>query len=459
MAQSGLLLLALASILTIAGPAGADPVREARKLLYRIDTTPEEDAAIEGEPSLKRYQRAVRLLEEAWTTKAEGDSLRRDLLHAYSLVDQAGRAEGQTEAVLDNARGAGRTLGRTNPFAARLLGDAELFAGDPGAAAVTFLAVSPMSLTTDDQLAFRLGLVKAYTLQAFDDPAALRQGSAEAEGMLVTWPSHPEVRFNAGFLRALGNDDQGAIALWEATPDLLTRPEWEQALFKLLSRKSRGAFSFEVGSGVPLVEMAKLFALFRQAYLDLGRRLAVFPNPSRPTQVLLISAEEYQKQKLSWSRATYAKNQIRIRFDPGATASQFRDTIYHELTHNLVDLKTGGNIPAWLSEGLAMCLDQNPANAGYEKLLSTHLSTQAAIPLADLAGQGPWEKGPQAASLAYAHAFSAVRHLVKYHGYTKVNRLLGHLGAQRPFGEAFEEAIGMRFELFERDWLRDARAN
>lgn len=179
------------------------------------------------------------------------------------------------------------------------------------------------------------------------------------------------------------------------------------------------------------------------------RQLGAFPESRVP--VMLYTDGEFPAHASvpHWAQGLF-DGQIRLAVSWATLHEASLDkTLRHEYTHALVHARTGGNVPTWLSEGLAV------ANEGLGTDHERNLARAAdrLIPLDELHGSFlnlPLTQVP----LAYAESAAAVDYLLSRHGAPKVRALLERLGESRNFDAAFQEAVGVPYADFRAAWMR-----
>jgi hypothetical protein len=120
--------------------------------------------------------------------------------------------------------------------------------------------------------------------------------------------------------------------------------------------------------------------------------------------------------------------------------------VAHEYVHLLVDCKTGGNYPRWLTEGLAQYGEETVAGG-----VQPDLDRPAVVDLT----MKQLEKGfddPVWQDYSYAVAKGLVSHLIGKYGDERINRLLDALGHGQSMDEAFAETYGITVEEFIRSY-------
>ncbi len=133
------------------------------------------------------------------------------------------------------------------------------------------------------------------------------------------------------------------------------------------------------------------------------------------------------------------------------TAFRERGPVAHEYIHLLVDYKTKGNYPRWLTEGLAQY--------GEEKIAGADPFTQKVLPLTvSLEELDKRFDDPAWQDYSYGVAKDLVLYLVDRYGSDAVPRLLDALGRGDSLDKAFREATGSGIGRFLSGYERFARA-
>ncbi len=121
--------------------------------------------------------------------------------------------------------------------------------------------------------------------------------------------------------------------------------------------------------------------------------------------------------------------------------------VAHELTHLMVDYKTGGNYTRWFTEGIAQYEEgkltgyqmEHPNITVPEDMYSLSMMDTDFDSLADQ-------------NLAYFESLQAVRYLVHQYGEKNLKDILTDLGRGRTMGESFRGVLGITMEQFENNF-------
>jgi tetratricopeptide (TPR) repeat protein len=201
--------------------------------------------------------------------------------------------------------------------------------------------------------------------------------------------------------------------------------------------KYEGAERYEVG--------AIVLTILEDACTDIGRELAHYP--SGKIQTILYSNQQFREipGMPGWSGAVFDG---RIRLGIGgvtyATAA-LRMALYHEYTHALVRDITP-RCPAWINEGLAQYFEgrRTPPELRNDKSHKGPILANLEFPFGNLS--------VQQARLAYAISLSAVEYMIDHYGMFRVRNLLQELAASPDTATAIDNALGISYEQFEKDW-------
>lgn len=144
----------------------------------------------------------------------------------------------------------------------------------------------------------------------------------------------------------------------------------------------------------------------------------------------------------------------------GATQHQVDELLLHELTHSVMYQvasdrpnwrRTG--IPVWFREGMASYTSDQGYRWPSLEQLTRYLSDNPKQELLAF----PAEMYQEESAVVYGAAHHAFTFLVKRYGEASVRALLKEMGQGATFTAAFEHAVGLPLESFERDFDRYVR--
>jgi tetratricopeptide (TPR) repeat protein len=199
---------------------------------------------------------------------------------------------------------------------------------------------------------------------------------------------------------------------------------------------------FEAAADEPLAR--QVVERLEAAYSRIGATLGVYPT--RRITAVLYTREQYGgiTRLATWSAAAY-DGRIRVPLgDSLAQPEELDRVLSHELVHALVATVGGRTVPAWVSEGLATVLE--PAGSGE---LETTLARTDARPRLSKLHRSFAGFSARDADIAYASSARAVRRLIEQRGVSALVALLEDLARGAPFARAFQERLGIRYEVFE----------
>jgi hypothetical protein len=249
-------------------------------------------------------------------------------------------------------------------------------------------------------------------------------------------------------------DLQGAIDVYEQAlarapgdQKLAARLEaWrrEAAVHDTLSTKLATHFTilFEGPADQPMA--ARVSEMLESIYWQVGGAIGAYP-PNVLT-VVLYSKEQFRDvtQSPSWAGGLF-DGRIRVPVAGRIDGRELRRVLAHEFTHAVVKSLAPRGVPQWLSEGLAVLMEQagGPARP---------LAADTPVPpLSRL--EGSFEKlSPDEARSAYAASAAATQALLDRGGPMVIYNLLTNLGNGMRFDEAFERAALVPYREFAETW-------
>ncbi len=120
----------------------------------------------------------------------------------------------------------------------------------------------------------------------------------------------------------------------------------------------------------------------------------------------------------------------------------------HELTHLMVDNLTKGNVPRWLTEGLAQ--SEEYRLTGFQ-FAAPEVSRERFYSFREMDGE--FDRLDDQA-LAYRQSLAAVEYLQEVYGEDKIKQILKTLAAGKNMEEALRDTIGVNLQEFESNWQR-----
>lgn len=184
--------------------------------------------------------------------------------------------------------------------------------------------------------------------------------------------------------------------------------------------------------------------LLETAYLRIGDALRFYPT--QQVEVVLYTSQQFRDitRGPAWAGGVYDG---RIRVPVKGALGQIDElerVLAHEYVHALVASLGGRGVPAWVNEGLAVVLEPGGLT-GAERVVASARRRPTLPELHEGFGALPDAQ----AQLAYAESALAARAMLDARGPSAVVMLLRDLGAGAPFGTAFHQRIGLRYEEFQ----------
>lgn len=167
----------------------------------------------------------------------------------------------------------------------------------------------------------------------------------------------------------------------------------------------------------------------------------------------LLGALEPKAQEWTGGRSFSEIGIIALMVEPSASGLAWAErAVPHELNHVVVHQATAnpyGDIPQWLSEGLAMHAE-GPQEASYKRSLDEAIKSNHLISLKSLASNFPAD-GEQA-RLSYAESYSVVDFILRQYGREKMQQLLAVFKEGSDYDDALMAALGVDVAGLETAW-------
>jgi Peptidase MA superfamily len=293
----------------------------------------------------------------------------------------------------------------------------------------------------------------------------LKQGQyRQAENVLlraqIKHHESPDLIYLLGMSYYLQDKNEAAARLLQQSLDLRYRPEVEQLVQKIHQENSTennyrqaNSLHFVVryeGSASNHALGHGILASLERSFSELEAQLDFSPRES--IAVVLYPNEVFQDvtKTPSWVGAL---NDGKIRFPIKGLSlvdEQVRQILKHELTHSFIRLKTAGNCPLWLNEGLAQHLSGESSRL-FLPLAKQAISQKRFPLLSDL--QEPFLSLSAAqASWAYQQSLLATDFLVKSYGLSDVQRLLEGIGQTGSFQAGLKIILGKNYAELQREF-------
>lgn len=216
--------------------------------------------------------------------------------------------------------------------------------------------------------------------------------------------------------------------------------EWD------FSEESSRNFQIRFDSGDDPRIAADVLRALEAAHDSVGRKFGYYPD--RPVPVVLYAQQDFHHvtQSPDWAGAVFDG---RLKFPVrGLTAGEDLDRVArHEYAHALVAQLAGGNVPAWLNEGLAMWAEEESLGDRRDWAEQT-MAGQPVQALAALAR--PFATlPPENVQPAYAQAYLTVLFLLEQYDERRLPRLFEAMRRGGSLESAFAEVYPVDLARFE----------
>lgn len=240
-----------------------------------------------------------------------------------------------------------------------------------------------------------------------------------------------------------------AVELWRraqeldpanhAVKGLLQKAEREMPVESRMDRGFSSMFDLSFDAEVPSGLTSEVMDALESAYSKIGSDFGLFPSTRLP--VLLYTKSDYRSvtEGPDWSGGLYDG---KIRLPIGSLSRMtppLRAILFHEYTHVVIGVLTGGNIPTWLNEGLAE-YEGRKEFAPPLLVLDAAAKKHALLPLRTVAA--PFTgMGGGTAQLAYQQSYDMVDFMITNYGWDRVREILKSLGERTTPEQAFQKAL------------------
>lgn len=232
----------------------------------------------------------------------------------------------------------------------------------------------------------------------------------------------------------------------------LARLRQERAIEQPFNKLTQVYFNIRYPAGLPASVEYQLREVLEEARHGVGQDLGQYP--SQQITVLLYTPEQFHQLRQDtpeWVAGQYdGKVRLPLMTDPASP--QFRQIVWHEYTHVVVQELSRGRCPTWLNEGLAEFEGTRQRPSQYPQLRRS-LKAGALIPFARLQGDFSAVRSAEEAALAYEQSLSLVTYLVERYGLWRVKRLLKAFGDGASSEDALLKEYRLRPAELERQWL------
>ncbi len=205
---------------------------------------------------------------------------------------------------------------------------------------------------------------------------------------------------------------------------------------------------------------ARIQAILEYAYQDICQKFG--HEPSSPITVVLHTTIPFDGNMDNpvWTDAQFDRTTGSIHVptqgaldDLGLLSRLLR----HEFVHAMIHHKMGPrheNVPAWLVEGLAVHLADDP----WPHLEEARSKDFAVVPL--ITRPTEWNRlSPESAPVAYLEAQAATQHLIERYSMYEVRQLMNLVRNGQSLEAALQQKLSVSPEQFQRQWADNLQTN
>ncbi|NLM17846.1 MAG: hypothetical protein GX221_09035 [Candidatus Riflebacteria bacterium] len=177
-------------------------------------------------------------------------------------------------------------------------------------------------------------------------------------------------------------------------------------------------------------------------------------DPHMQVRVTFMNREDYAASgAMEWFGAHIDTLHIHVPLTRGYRHPTYAKALLaHEFTHAIIHMKTKGNIPTWLNEGIAQYQEftvwfgsPDIIRPDYEGLMK-HMIENNSLPDLSEAEQMFRSKDGNEATKAYIASYLAIRYIVEKHGEKSLAKICDALGKDMTISEALNRVVGYDFE-------------
>ena len=222
------------------------------------------------------------------------------------------------------------------------------------------------------------------------------------------------------------------------------------------------------GKDIILADYA--LSALEKGYWEVGRDLECFPSRKVLVEIYPSSedfnlASSLSKRDMEVSGAIgICKFNRLMAVSPRCLAFGYRwlDTLVHEYTHFVVNIKSNGKCPLWLHEGIAKNEERrwisnekrNYLIPVYSSLLKEALDNDEMISFDRMSPSLVKLDTQKEVTLAYAQVATAVDYMVSFYSIGILPEILTELKENDDYKKVIEKLLGKKYSRFQKDWLK-----
>jgi TolA-binding protein len=270
----------------------------------------------------------------------------------------------------------------------------------------------------------------------------------------------PELLYLLGVAYYLQDKNEEAGRMLRQSLELDYRAEVEQLLQKVEQEnrtenayKQANSLHFVIryeGSSTNVALGQGILASLEHSFSELENQLDFSP---RESIVVVLYPDEVFRDLTKTPSWVGALNDGKIRFPIKGLSfvnDKVRRILKHELTHSFLRLKTGGNCPLWLNEGLAQFLS-GESSQPFLPVAKQAIARDGFPPLSSLEGSF-LSLGDVQASWAYQESLLATEFMVRSFGLSEIQTILERTGQTGNFQAALKVALQKDYTQLQREF-------
>jgi tetratricopeptide (TPR) repeat protein len=233
---------------------------------------------------------------------------------------------------------------------------------------------------------------------------------------------------------------------------LIARAEGERKVYEEYKRRSGHHFTVRYVGEVREDLGREILEILERAYEEVGYDLNHYPR--HEVEVVVYSDADFLvvTDLPAWVGGVFDERggRIRIPIRGIKQAADLQALLYHEYTHVVIRDISGGRVPTWLNEGLALIEQRSPMDGEVD--LVRQLAAQERLPSLRTLVEPFVRLSSSKAVVNYAVSYAATKFLVERWSLWDVQGLVRRLGEGVSLDGAFEEATRLTLAEFEREW-------
>lgn len=411
----------------------------------------------------EKYAESIRYFEKAYELSPENETIKSDLIYAYSTYSRNLAEKEKYDEALDYmikaykaAPNASTKQNLASAYAEKALHEAQK--GGLTKAKDTYAKVREYG-RDPEAVARNIGIilyndgVNEYRSGREDTALLCLKQSSLINKEARVFDMLGDIYYKSAFLRM-------ARFYWHEAKKLNPRSKPLQVklnrIIKEMPRAARDEKSilphFEISYEKNLQIDKKLAAeIFEKAYADVGRDLAYFPKER--TKIFFYSKEDFKNIfHMPFFVKAFYDGSIKVPApEKSLDGESFTRYIYHEYAHAIVSAKTNNNCPPWLSEGIAVWQESKIHHDDVKKIL-VNIKEVPEISIRFMENSFKTEEMSKNKALSYMLSYTLVDFILNNWGTTGLQNILSRLAKKQHIINALDDEFLLSEKEFERRW-------